>query len=114
MADDVEWESWEKNTAQRAGVPWLQLQRGRDGVADFFALVGTFEIREFTVRSLLDGGDRVAAEILIDAVSPTGEQLRDEELHMWYFDENGRVKGMRHWVDTAKHMKVAQVDAPVG
>jgi uncharacterized protein len=112
LADDVEWESWEVgNTAQQAGVPWLKLQRGRDAVAEFFATVGAFEMRDFQVRSILDGGDRVAVEVLIDAVTPSGERLHDEEMHLYGFDDSGQINRMRHYVDTAKHMKAAQVAA---
>jgi ketosteroid isomerase-like protein len=114
LAEDVEWESWNLgNTAQSAGVPWLKPQRGREGVADFFATVGTFEIRDFQVLAILDGGDKVGVEVSFDAIAPTGEHLRDEEFHLYDLDENGLVKRMRHYVDTAKHMKAAQVTPAV-
>jgi ketosteroid isomerase-like protein len=29
MADDVRWEEWDDNSAQRAGVPWLQPPPGQ-------------------------------------------------------------------------------------
>jgi uncharacterized protein len=34
----------------------------------------------------------------------TGGRMRDEELHLWRFDADGRICGMRHYVDTAKHI----------
>jgi ketosteroid isomerase-like protein len=112
MADDVEWESWGvDNTAQEAGVPWLRRRRGREGVAEFFDVVGTFEIRDFQILGFLDGGDTVAVDFMFDAIAPTGEHLHDEEIHLYDFDENGRVTRMRHYVDTAKHIKVARVGA---
>ncbi len=30
--------------------------------------------------------------------------MRDEELHLWRFDADGLICGMRHYVDTAKHI----------
>jgi ketosteroid isomerase-like protein len=28
----------------------------------------------------------------------------DEELHLWTFNDNGKVVRLRHYVDTAKHL----------
>src|SRR5262249_51415661 len=110
MADDVVWESWSSgNTAQEAGVPWLKPRGGREGVADFFGVVGTFDIQDFQVLGFLDGGDKVAVEVMIDAISPAGEHFHDEEIHLYAFDESGMIKRLRHYVDTAKHMKAALV-----
>jgi hypothetical protein len=33
--------------------------------------------------------------------------LFDEELHLWTFDEDGRVVRLRHYRDTAKHIAAA-------
>jgi ketosteroid isomerase-like protein len=107
LAEDVEWESWTDNSAQRAGVPWFEPKRGRESVAEFFALVGGWEIRSFDVVAILDGGDKVAAEIVIDAVPAGGNGYRDEEMHLWDFNEDGLVTRMRHYSDTAKHMNAA-------
>jgi ketosteroid isomerase-like protein len=109
LADDVEWESWTDNHAQRAGVPWLRAQRGRDGAADFFAGIAGWEIRDFRVLRLLAADDAVVAEIAIDAVTDAGAPVRDEELHLWYFGPDGRVIRFRHYVDTAKHIAAAAV-----
>jgi hypothetical protein len=55
------------------------------------------------------GGNQVAAEIVIEFESPaTGRRLRDEELHLWTFDDNGQVIRLRHYADTAKHIAAAQ------
>jgi ketosteroid isomerase-like protein len=32
LDDDVKWESWEDNSAQRAGVPWLRGGSGKEGL----------------------------------------------------------------------------------
>jgi hypothetical protein len=40
-------------------------------------------------------------------VKATGNRLRDEELHLWTFDDAGRVTALRHYVDTAKHIAAA-------
>jgi hypothetical protein len=109
LADDVEWETWLDNHAQRADVPWLRPQRGRDGAAAFFAAIAGWEIRDFQVLRLLASDDAVVAEIRIDAVTETGAPVRDEELHLWSFGHDGRVTHFRHYVDTAKHIAAAAV-----
>ena len=38
---------------------------------------------------------------------PDGGRFADEELHLWTFDDAGRVTRYRHYVDTAKHIAAA-------
>jgi ketosteroid isomerase-like protein len=111
VAEDVAWEQWADNHAQRAGVPWMAERRGHDGAKEFFGLVGTFDIAEFQVLSLMAGGDQVVVEVSIDATPPDGARYRDEELHLWTFDDDGKVKRLRHYTDTAKQMAAAGVGA---
>ena len=111
LAEDVAWEQWADNHAQSAGVPWLTERRGHDGVTEFFGIVGTFDIPDFQVLSLMSGGDQVVAEVVIEAHTPEGGHYRDEELHLWSFDGDGKVKRMRHYTDTAKHIAAARVGA---
>ena len=114
LSEDVKWEEWADNRAQQAGVPWLQARRGKAGARAFFEVAAQFKIHEFQVLSLLGGGDQVVAEVLIDATVPTGVRYRDEELHLWTFDSQGKVIRLRHYVDTAKHMAAARGAAGIG
>ena len=104
LSEDVSWEHWADSFAQRAGVPSLEPRAGRDGVAEFFALVGQFEITEFAILDVLASDAQVVAEVVIEASVPGGGRYRDEELHLWTFDDTGKVSRMRHYVDTAKHI----------
>jgi uncharacterized protein len=106
MADDVEWEQWEDNLAQKAGVPSLQARSGKAGVGEFFAVAATMGISDFQVLNLMEGGNQVAAAIVIESDVPGGGHYRDEEIHLWSFDADGKVTGLRHYVDTAKHIAV--------
>lgn len=109
LADDVRWEEWADNSAQTAGVPWLQAQHGKAGALAFFQVMGGLRVLDFRVLSLMAGGNQVAAEIVIEFESPaTGRRLRDEEIHLWTFDDNGQVVRLRHYADTAKHIAAAQ------
>jgi uncharacterized protein len=104
LADDVRWEEWTDNSAQKAGVPWLQRGDGKAGALEFFKIAGQMAIHEFRVLSLLAGGQQVVAEVVIDATAPSGRRYRDEELHLWTFNDAGQVVRLRHYVDTAKHI----------
>ena len=116
MSESVVWEEWEgANGGQDAGVPWLVRRSGKDGVAEFFeVLAETLEVHSFQPVNLLEGGNQVAATISIDGTATkTGERFQDEEIHLWTFDEAGKVSGMRHYSDTAKHIKAA-TGSPAG
>ena len=108
MADDVAWEAWADNSAQKAGVPWLLARHGRSGVADFFQLVGRFQIHDFRVLSIMSNDQQVAAEFVIEATPPGGKRYRDEEMHLWTFNADGKVTRLRHYTDTAKHIEAAR------
>jgi len=103
-ADDVRWEHWHDNRAQQAGVPLLQARTGKAGVGDFFAAVGTITMQAFDVLNMMEGGDQVAVTFVIEYDTPVGGHLRDEEIHLWTFDADGKVSGLRHYVDTDKHI----------
>jgi ketosteroid isomerase-like protein len=109
VSDDVAWEQWDDNSAQRAAVPWYEPRKGREGAAAFFESLGVMEIHDFQVINLMEGGNQIAATIGIDfTVKETGERVRDEEIHLWTFDEDGKISAMRHYADTAKHIKAAK------
>jgi uncharacterized protein len=108
LSDDVQWEQWDDNSAQKSGVPWLQARKGKEGALEFFKIVGGFTIKDFRVLSLMANESQVAAEIIFEADVPaTGGYFRDEEVHLWTFDEQGKVIRMRHYSDTAKHMRAS-------
>lgn len=52
----------------------------------------------------------MAVEFIIEADVPaTRGHYRDEEMHLWTFDEQGKVIRLRHYADTAKHMAAAKL-----
>lgn len=108
LAEDVAWEHWADNAAQRAGVPWLQARDGRDGALEFFQIVGQWTPERFEVHGLMAGGNRVAAEVSAAFTLPSGRKLQDEELHLWAFNSEGKVSSFRHYTDTARHIEASQ------
>ncbi len=109
ISDEVIWEAWADNSAQKAGVPWLQNRLGKNGVMEFFQVAGTIQFYDFQVLSLMDGGNQIAAEIILDVTLANGNRFQDEEMHLWSFDEEGKIIRMRHYTDTHKHMKAAGI-----
>ena len=110
MAEDVQWEQWADNSAQNAGVPWLAPRQGKAGVLAFFQVLGGMPIKDFQVLDMMAGSNQVAVEFVIEAEVPsTGGHYRDEEMHLWTFDESGKVSRLRHYTDTAKHLAAAKL-----
>jgi ketosteroid isomerase-like protein len=108
LADDVEWDVF-ADPASREGIPWLLPRRDPAGVGAFFAVAGgDMEIHDFQVRMIFGDDRTAAAEIVIDAtIRATGQRFADEELHVWQFDDAGKVVRFRHYADTHKHRAAA-------
>jgi ketosteroid isomerase-like protein len=108
LADDVRWEEWADNTAQKADVPWLQARHGKAGGLDFFQVMGGLKVLDFRVLSLMAGSNQVAVEFEIEFEASNGRRVRDQEIHLWTLNEGGQVIRLRHYADTAKHIAAAQ------
>ena len=106
LADDVEWESWADNSAVNAGVPWMVPRRGKAEVVKFFEAAGQMDIVDLKVLDIMESGNQVAVEFVLEANLPAwgGGHYRDEEMHLWTFDDAGKVTRLRHYTDTAKHI----------
>lgn len=105
IADDCAWESWLDNHGQKAGIPPMKPRSGRAGVAEFFAYVATMQIQDFKVLDLLASDRQVVVEVQISIGLPDGGSVTDEELHLYSLNEAGKIRRMRHYVDTAKQIK---------
>ena len=110
LADDVEWESWEDNSAVKAAVPWMIPRHGKAEAAKFFETAGQMEIVDLQILAMMEGGDQVAVEFVLEARLPAwgGGHYRDEEMHLWTFNADGKVSRLRHYTDTAKHIAALQ------
>lgn len=103
LADNVQWEQWADNSAQKAGVPWMQAQKGKQGASEFFNIVSGLEVKDFQILSIMANETQVAVEVVFEAYVPsTKGHYRDEEIQLWTFNEEGKVVRLRHYVDTAK------------
>src|SRR5688572_28309315 len=99
MAEDVEWEyGWSESP-----IPWLVPGRGRDHAGRFFGvLADQLEFNRFELNHVLSGDDVVVALINLDVtVRATGQHIvENDEVHIWYFDGEGKVRKFRHAADT--------------
>jgi ketosteroid isomerase-like protein len=105
---DVHWEDWgEPNSAQRAGVPWLKNRHGRGGAREFFGIIGTMKFHQFSVLSIMEGPNQVAAEIELEVELPGGNRFREQEIHLLTFGADGQIVRFRHYGDWATHIEAA-------
>jgi len=105
LAGDVSWDAdWADLFSQRAGLGVVAPRQGIDGAREFFAQLGTFQVHDFQVLDLLASPTQVVAQIVIELTYPSGGRVRDEELHLWRFDDDHKIAALRHYVDTAKHI----------
>ena len=108
LAEDIVWDDWHGgNAAVDDGVAYLAARKGKDEVAGFFRdVMQSMTFNGFQPLGILEGGNQVAAVIRIDAtINATGKRFQDDELHLWTFDEAGKVTGLRHFIDTHKHVR---------
>ena len=100
LDENVAWEKWHSNQAQKADVPYLREKNSPNGVLEFFVETGKLGIKSFEVVSIMDGGNKLAAEFNLES-----ERFGyEEEMHLWTFNEAGKIVGLRHYLDTAKHI----------
>ena len=105
LAEDVRWEHHPTgNRAQDAGVPYMRLREGREAAAGFLRdIADDFEMGSLEVQGFLEGDGRVAVLLGYElTVKSTGKRVRDEEVHLWELDGDGKVTAFRHFLDTAK------------
>lgn len=109
LREDVVWEYQPIST----DVPWLQRRDGRAAVTGFFTTLATeIEFQQFEVRTLAEAPGVVIALVDLEAtVKRTGRAVREvDEVHIWHFDERGRVARFRHGVDTHAHWRAWHPD----
>lgn len=113
LSPDVQWEAWADHSAQRAGYDLLQPRPGREGAAEFLRVLGQNTLHEFRLLDLMAGDRQVASELFIDfTYARTGRRIRDEEMHLWSFGDDGKVTRFRHYCDTGKHLGAAGLALP--
>jgi uncharacterized protein len=107
LAEDVVWETGDHGY----GVPWLEPRCGRQAVATFFDDLRVLQVNHFERVGLLTNDHQVGVLIEVDrTVRATGRTIRDSELHLWTFDDAGRVVRFRQMLDTHKNVIAYRAD----
>ncbi|HMM86553.1 nuclear transport factor 2 family protein [Azohydromonas sp.] len=109
LADDVEWEY----ATFPNPVPWLQPLQGRDRVPTFFdALLSRVEMNVFSPRQFFADARTVVDLVDVEfTVKATGKRVVEPEaVHIWHFDDAGKVARFRHRVDTWQSALALQGD----
>lgn len=91
----------------------MKSRHGKEGALEFFQVVAAqLDVKELTILSIMEGTDQVAVEFVLEAdVKTTGAHYRDEEIHLWKFNDAGKVVRLRHYTDTAKHLAASGAKA---
>ena len=100
--------AWELDAADH-GVPWLKPGHGREHALSFFHALGALEFKHFSVHAVMGAGPWVVGLVHVEIVNPAnGREVRERmEGHVWRFDDEGRITGMRHLADTHQHWLAA-------
>ncbi len=103
LADDVE---WNHEMLASADCPWNGNFSGKANVPGFFsALADNLDFTLFEPRDFIESGATVVALLRIESiVKRTGSPLRNDSVHVWSFDEHGKVARYRHYNDTAAEL----------
>jgi ketosteroid isomerase-like protein len=98
VTDDV---SWGIDT-EVTDVPWYRLRSGREGVADFFAVLGQeVEFQKFEPSGFVAGGDAVFVNIdYVYKFRKNGKAASSKAVHRFEL-RDGKVTSFRAFEDTA-------------
>ena len=101
MTEDV---SWEKGL-RRTELPWFQERHNKQQVAQFFQDLGQgLALSTFEPQMILGDGNKVVAVIRIaGSIVSTGKPVEEDLwVHVWTFDQDGKVEAFRHIGDLAR------------
>ena len=96
---------WDDHHTREDVPPWLRPRSGHDGVAEFFHALTELDYETFIPYAFLEDQPYVVSLLNIAfTVKETGRRVEtDAEAHLWEFDDDGRVRALRHLVDTHAH-----------
>jgi ketosteroid isomerase-like protein len=111
LALDVHWEYHPTgNTAQDSDIPYMRFRKGKENVPGFFEdMEKNYEMHTFEPQAFLEGDGFVAVLVKFElTVKSTGKRIRDEEIHLFEFNPEGKIKAFRHFLDSKKTIEAHQ------
>ena len=106
LSEDVEWVYQGPST-----IPFAGTRHGRDGVGEFFSLLGeTLEFEQFEPREFVAQDDRVVVVgFERNLIKSTGRTFEQEWVHDFTLKE-GKVSKVRSFEDTAAYVETLDSD----
>ena len=107
LDENVDWEY----TGSGDELPWYRRRSGRAGATEFFQSLADFEFHTFTPTVILDApGGLVVSVISLDiTLKKSGARITiPDEVHLFYFNDAGKVIKFAHRVDTHLFWKAMQ------
>ena len=102
VTDDVDWNN--DRVASRE-CPWNGNFSGKARVTDFFKAVDELDITVFEPRIFTESGNHVSVMLRIESrVKKNGQSLQNDSIHLWTFNDNGKISAYRHFNDTAAEL----------
>lgn len=97
---------WRNDGVASRECPWNGNFSGRSTLPGFFRAVGEhLDIKVFDIKEVAESGTTVAVHLRIESlVRKNGRPLKNDVMHLWAFDDRGKVAGYRHFNDTAAEL----------
>jgi ketosteroid isomerase-like protein len=105
--DNVDWEY----TSRDNDTPWYRRRHGKAGATAFFQSLADFEFHVFNPTAILDApGGLVVSVVALDlTLKRNGFRIAiPDEVHLFYFNDAGKVVKFAHRVDTHLFWKAMQ------
>ena len=102
--------NWEYDTAPNK-LPWLQPLQGNQNVVKFFESLSVLEFQLFQVKEIV-GDDKLVVSLLdLEVkVKHNGQIIKEiDEVHIWRFNEVGKVIAFRHRLDTQLQIQTYEI-----
>lgn len=100
FADTIEW----TYDVASSDVPWqAPLSKKSEIPAWAGGLLSNIEIETYNPFEIIHSGNKVVVRVDFGyKVKKTGKHVHTEQLHLWGFDNQGKVNMLRHYEDTAQ------------
>jgi ketosteroid isomerase-like protein len=105
VAENIEWEY-----GGTKDIPWLTPRKGVSGARDFFKELDALDVKKFTPKAILEKDNMVVGIFDFDAThKQTGKRIQEQdEVHIFYFNNEGKVIRFRHRADTHQQFEALQ------
>ena len=103
LTDNVDWNN---SAVASQECPWNGDFSGKAHVPAFFKAVDdNLEFTVFNPHTFVESGNHVAVVLRLESLlKKNGHALKNESVHFWTFNNDGKVSKYRHFNDTAAEL----------